>query len=118
MIYVPELNDTYICYSFIDNNTIRAYKTTNINSNNEIIDIYVNSHYLTSDNVVLLSEQPNCIPNEKLTNDWKYRNDIADILIISTLGLCFYFLLPLFIFRRLFKIYFSISLLFILCLSK
>lgn len=103
MIYVPELNNNYICYSFIDNNTIRAYKSINLNSINDYTDIYVNSHYLTSDNSILLSEQPICIDHDKLTNDWKYRNDLSDILIISALGILFFFGLPLLIYRRLFK---------------
>lgn len=103
MIYVPELNDNYICYSFIDNNTIRAYKTTNINVNNEVIDIYINSHYLTNNNNVILNEQPNCINNDKLTNDWKYRNDLSDIFIISFIGALFFFGIPLLLIKKLFK---------------
>lgn len=103
MIYVPILNDNYVCYSFIDSNTLRAYKSIILNSNNNYTDIYINSHYLTNNGSVELITQPNCIDNEKLTNDWKYRNDLADILIISALGICFFFLLPLLIFKRLFK---------------
>ena len=103
MIYVPILDNSYSCYSFIDNNTIRAYKTTNLNENNEFTDIYINSHYLTNDSSVVLTEQPNCISFDKITNDWKERNDLADILIISFLGILFFFGLPLIIFRRLFK---------------
>ena len=103
MIYVPDLNENFVCYSFIDNNTIRAYKSINLNSNNDYIDIYINSHYLTNNGTTELVSQPNCIDNDRITHDWKERNDLSDILIISALGICFFFILPLLIFRRLFK---------------
>lgn len=103
MIYIPELNENFVCYSFLDSETIRAYKTTNLNENNEIVDIYVNSHYLTNSNNVVLLEQPNCISNEKLTHDWKERNDLSDIIVISFFGALFFFGIPLLLIKKLFK---------------
>lgn len=103
MIYIPELDNNFVCYSFIDNNTIRAYKSININENNEVIDIYINSHYLTNNNNIILTEQPNCINNDKLTNDWKYRNDLSDIFVISFIGALFLFGIPLLLIKKLFK---------------
>lgn len=103
MIYVPELNNNIVCYSFIDNETIRAYESINLNTNNNVIDIYINSHYITNDNNVVLTEQPNCISNDRLTHDWKERNDLSDIIIISFFGALFFFGIPLFLIRKLFK---------------
>lgn len=103
MIYIPELNDNYICYSFLDSETIRAYKTTELNSNNDIVDIYVNSHYLINPNNVVLTEQPNCISNDRLTHDWKERNDFSDIVVVSFFGALFFFGIPLLILKKLFK---------------
>lgn len=103
MIYVPEFDTPIVCYSFIDNNTIRAYKSTNLNENNDVIDIYINSHYLTNNNTIFLTEQPNCISNDRLTHDWKERNDVADIIVISFFGALFFFGIPLLLIKKLFK---------------
>lgn len=103
MIYIPDLQDNYICYSFINSDTIRAYKTINLNDNNDYIDIYINSHYLASNGVESLTIQPNCIDSQNLTNDWKYRNDLSDILIITFFGLLFFFGIPLLLLKKLFK---------------
>lgn len=101
MIYVP-FND-YVCYSFIDSDTIRAYESINLNANNNFIDIYINSHYLINNGVENLMIQPNCINVDNLTTDWKYRNDLSDILFISLLGLFFFFGIPLLLLKKLFK---------------
>ena len=101
MIYIPF--DNYICYSFIDSNNIRAYETINLNTDNNFIDIYINSHYLTNNGVENLIIQPNCIDSDKLTTDWKNRNDLSDIVLITFFGCLFFFGIPLLLLKKLFK---------------
>lgn len=103
MIYIPDIQENYVCYSFINSETIRAYKSININFDNEFTDIYVNSHYLTSNGIENLTIQPNCIDSQYITNDWKYRNDLSDILIITFFGLLFFFGIPLLLLKKVFK---------------
>ncbi|MDD4706418.1 MAG: hypothetical protein PHS24_04330 [Bacilli bacterium] len=103
-IYVPDI--TNACYVVLDNQTIRSYE---INPNENLgiqinyRDYFVNSHYLYRDNNETLTTVINCLSGEQLTNDWYYRNDLADILIIITVFCVFCFYIPLVVFSRLFK---------------
>lgn len=85
MIYVPESD--YSCYVVRDTNTIRAYKEVPRNNNEvEYRDFYVNSHYMYNDgkqNFNSNSTLPVCINKNDITDKFSYRNDFADILIIS-----------------------------------
>lgn len=103
MIYVPDLQGSYSCYSFIDSNTIRAYETINLGVDNNFTDIYINSHYLINNGTENLIIQPNCISNDKITNDWKYRNDLSDIILITFFGILFFFGIPLLLLKKFFK---------------
>ena len=100
MIYVPEVNNNY-CYVIHDSNTIRAYKTTNLNENNEYIDYYLNSHYIENEGTEIIESTPNCINN--ITNEIWYRNDLKDILIIFSIMIIFIIGIPIKILFRLFK---------------
>lgn len=86
-IYLPiEDFDSYSCYTFIDSETIRAYKTTpNINSTVDYTDYFINSHYLYnngSETFTNVSILPICIEKERFTNAYSYRNDFSDIMLV------------------------------------
>lgn len=91
MIYLPiEDFSSYSCYTFINSDTIRAYKTipTN-NSNVEFNDYFINSHYLSQNGIEFFTQDsilPVCLDQGRLTNVYSYRNDFSDIIIIV---LCF-----------------------------
>lgn len=87
-VYIPfeNVND-YACYSIRDNNTIRAYKNQPApNSSSDYVDFYINSHYLENYGVQTWSNYnsnlPTCISKDIMTNNYIYRNDLADIFII------------------------------------
>ena len=87
MIYLPiEDFNSYSCYTFIDSETIRAYKTNpTINSTVYYTDYFINTHYLHNNGFETFSDVsilPTCIEKERLTNAYSYRNDFADIMLI------------------------------------
>jgi hypothetical protein len=103
-IYVP--NNTYACYVVIDNQTIRAYeKDPNANMGISINyrDYYINSHYLYRDNSEVINQSITCISSEILTDNWYYRNDLPDILMIIVIFCLFGLYLPIQVVLRLFK---------------
>lgn len=95
-IYVPD-TDSYECFVVRDSNTLRAYRSVPVNSSSvSYRDYYVNSHYLYQDglqNFSSSSSLPVCLDSSILTTQYSYRNDFADICIITFL-ICFvcYFL--------------------------
>lgn len=110
MIYVPDLS--YECYVIQNADTIRAYKTTPYNPGyNQSItieyrDYYINSNYLYQEGTQQFSNYstiPTCHDTSELTDDFYYRNDFAEILIIFLILSIFCFYIPLKIFMRLFK---------------
>ncbi len=109
-IYVPDLS--YSCYTLIDKDTIRAYKTTPYNPGyNQTINInyrdyYINSNYLYKDGIQQFSNYttlPICLEHSSLTNEVYYRNDFDRILIIFVILCIIIFGIPLKIFLRFFK---------------
>lgn len=84
-IYVPDL-DNYDCFVVRDSNTIRAY--VDLPQNNTTInyrDYYFNSNYVFQDGSQSFSQYaalPVCLDNNVLTDNYYYRNDFSDILII------------------------------------
>lgn len=96
MVYVPFNNkNDYKCYTIYDSNTIRAYKNDpQINSNNDYVDFYINSHYISkigSQYIESTQELPLCIANDNITNDYWYRLDLAHILVVVSFFLMFIF---------------------------
>ena len=101
-IYVPDFD--YECYVVLDKDTIRAYDTVPILEETiNYTDYYVNSHYLEKKGIETIETIPTCIDKNVLTDNWYYRNDLSDILIIITIFCLFCFYLPIKIFLRLFK---------------
>ena len=96
MIYVPNYQN-YACVSVYNNETLRAYETTpTINSNINYTDYFVNSHYLSRDGVQNFSQYstlPTCINN--LTDNFYYRNDFSEVLIVFIILSIFAFYIPL-----------------------
>lgn len=108
-IYLP-INSTsdYACYTVRDKDTIRAYKTRPaVNSNSDYVDFYVNSHYLQKSGNESWGDRyyklPNCLETSLITNDFEYRTDFADIMIIFLIFSIFIFYLPIKLFSRIFR---------------
>ena len=104
-IYVPDLS--YKCFVVRNDSTIRAYKEIpRNNSDIEYRDYYYNSNYLFQDGIQSFSNYtilPVCLDTNLLTNDFYYRNDFPNILIMFLILsiLCFY--IPVKVFSRLIR---------------
>lgn len=108
-IYLPvdDVND-FACYSVIDKDTIRAYRTQPQNeSSSEYVDFYINSHYLQKTGTQTWgqwsSNLPICTSKYSFTNNYYYRNDFSSILFIFTIFAIFGIMIPIKIFCRLFR---------------
>lgn len=107
-IYLP-VDDVseFACYSIVGSDTIRAYNSIpRVNSSSNYVDFYINSHYLEKEGTQTwgqYSSLPSCISSNSITNDFYYRNDLSDIMIIFFIMLiiCFYF--PVRVVCRLFR---------------
>lgn len=107
MIYLPNDNVYNKCYVVQNEDVIRGYnKTPQNNTSYNYRDYYINSDYIYKDGEGTWSQYstlPICLDNTKITNDFYYRTDFADILIIFTIFSIFIFYLPFKIFMRLFR---------------
>lgn len=107
-IYLPvDSSENFACYTVIDKDTIRGYYTQpEVNSSSYYIDFYINSHYLEKQGYQTWGQWntslPDCLPRESITNDFYYRNDLPDILIIIMFLFIFIILFPYKIICRLF----------------
>ena len=104
MIYVPTSldNNTY-CYTFIDTNIIREYKSIQIDSLNDYTDYNTSNHYNSYSNKEYLTIQPSCIDHNSLTNNFYYRNDFSHILVIFAIMSIIIFYLPYKIIMRFYR---------------
>lgn len=107
-VYLPVDNvNSYSCYVIQNEGTIRAYITTpRNNSSSNYVDFYINSHYLSNTGTQTwgnTSNLPTCLNKSIITNDFYYRNDLSDIMIIFLIMTIFCIYLPIKIFSRLFK---------------
>ncbi len=108
-VFLPVDNiSDYSCYSISANGEyIRAYKDIpRNNSSSSYVDYYINSHYLEVPGYQTWSQYSNlpvCMDSNVITNDFYYRNDFADILIILLILSIFCIYIPLKIFSKLFK---------------
>ena len=102
MIYVPDKN--YSCYVVRSENVIRAYEQTpkhNITTNYR--DYYFNSNYLFQDGEQTFNQYstlPVCLSNDLITDDFYYRNDFPDILVMFFIISFFVLFIPYKIFSR------------------
>ena len=106
MIYVPDL-ENYECFVVTSDTTIRAYEEVpRRNADINYRDYYYTSNYLYEDGVQSFSNYstlPICLENSVLTNDFYYRNDFVDILLIFFIMSIFIIYIPIRIFSRLFR---------------
>lgn len=108
-IFLPVDNvSDFACYSVLDKDTIRAYSSMpQINTSSNYVDFYINSHYLEKEGTQTWGSYaqylPTCISSSAITNDFYYRNDMPDILIMFIILCIFVFLIPLKVFLRLFR---------------
>lgn len=107
-IYLPieNIND-FACYSVLDKDTIRAYRTQpQIDSSSEYVDFYINSHYLQKTGTQSWgqwsSTLPVCLSTDSITSDVYYRNDFDSILIIFSILFIFIIAIPFKIMSRAF----------------
>lgn len=106
MIYVPD-TENYKCFVVQSEQTIRAYKENpRNNATIDYRDYYFNANYLYRDGTQSFSQYatlPVCIPNNQITTDFYYRNDLADILVIFSIMCFFGIFIPIKIISKLFK---------------
>ena len=107
-IYLPFDNvNEFACYSVIDKDTIRAYRTQpQIESSSEYVDFYINSHYLQKTGTQSWGQWNNtlpiCLASGSITNEVYYRNDLDSILIIFLVLFIFIIALPYKVMSRAF----------------
>lgn len=106
MIYVPE-KENFKCYVVQNEGVIRAYEE--VPQNNTTIDYrdyYIESDYIYKDGYQTFSQYttlPICLSNDVVTSEVYYRTDFHNILIILFIMSIFCFLIPIKIFKRLFR---------------
>lgn len=104
-IYVPNLEGA--CYVIQDNNAIRVYSSIPTNDSDVAYSDYLfNSHYIERTGTQRFGQYstlPTCEDINKFTDNFYYRNDIADILISFTIIAFFGFYIPISIIMKLFK---------------
>ena len=107
MIYVPEDTTYDSCYVVQSSDIIRGYdRTPSYNSSYNYRDYYINSSYIYKDGSGTWSNYstlPVCLDSTVITNDWYYRLDLSNILIIFFIINIFGIYLPIKIFSKLFK---------------
>ena len=107
MIYLPNDSTYNKCYVVQNEDVIRGYnKIPQNNTSYSYRDYYINSDYIYKDgegNWSQYTTLPICLDNNIITNDFYYRTDFSDILIIFTIFCIFIFYIPFKIFMRLFR---------------
>ena len=107
LIYMP-LDTTYNkCYVVQSEGVIRGYdRLPAYNTSYNYRDYYINSSYIFRDGQGTWSNYstlPVCLDSDIITNDFYYRLDLPDILIIFLIINIFAIYLPIKIFSKLFK---------------
>lgn len=107
MIYVPNDTNFDSCYVVQSSDIIRGYdRTPNYNTTYNYRDYYINSSYIYKDGSGTWSNYstlPICLDSSVITNDYYYRLDFPDILIMFLIINIFGIYLPIKIFSKLFK---------------
>lgn len=105
MIYVPQDNTYNKCYVVQSSDVIRGYDTIpNYNTNYNYRDYYIRSDYIYRDGYgswSTYSTLPTCLSSSVITNDFYYRYDLANILIIFSILVIFCIYAPIKLFSRL-----------------
>ena len=106
-IYVPRDAIYNKCYVVQNSDVIRAYdKVPTNNTDYNYRDYYINSSYIYKDGYGSwgsYSNLPICLSSDVITNDYYYRLDFPNILIMFLIINIFSIYLPIKIFSKLFK---------------
>ena len=105
-IYVPNDNTYNKCYVVQSENVIRGYdRVPQQNTSYNYRDYYIHSDYIYRDNSGQWSQYttlPTCLSSADITNDFYYRIDLVNILIIFSVFFLFIVYFPIKLFSRLF----------------
>lgn len=105
-IFVPEDSTYNKCYVIQSEGVIRGYaEVPQINRTINYRDYYINSSYIYRDSSQTFSSYstpPTCLASSDLTNDYWYRLDMPNILLMFTIIVLFGLYLPWRIFKSLF----------------
>ena len=108
-IFLPVENvSDFACYSVIDKDTIRAYKSMPaINSSSDYVDFFINSHYLEKEGNQTWGNWsqnlPSCISSSAISTDFYYRNDLPEVLVIFIILVVFVTYFP----RKLLNVFYK-----------
>ena len=106
-IYMPEDNVYNKCYVVQNEDVIRGYdRTPSNNTNYNYRDYYINSSYIYKDGYGSWSQYstlPVCLSSDVITNDFYYRLDFPNILLMFLIINIFGIFLPIKIFSKIFK---------------
>lgn len=106
-IYVPRETIYNKCYVVQNSDVIRAYdRVPTNNTDYNYRDYYINSSYIYKDGFGSwgsYSNLPICLTSDVITNDYYYRLDFPNILIMFLIINIFAIYLPIKIFSKLFK---------------
>lgn len=101
-VYLPTYTSSN-CIVIKDKDTIRVYDNFPVqDALVSYTDYYINSHYLENKGSELIEIVPECISSDKFTDDYHYRNDYSEILIITFILSIIVLYLPLKVFSKLF----------------
>ena len=107
LIFVPESTTYNKCYVVQSEGVIRGYdRVPSNNVSYNYRDYYIRSNYIYKDgngSWNQYSTLPICLDEDIITNDFYYRNDFANILIIFLIINIFAIYLPIKIFSKIFK---------------
>lgn len=101
-IYLPTEYVNKPC-KIINNGYIRVYNTTNYNQTNTVYDIYINQDYMVKKNTASYSSSTVCDTSNEYTDDYYYRLDFSNSLVVLLIMSIFVAYIPIRIFFRLFK---------------
>lgn len=107
MIYVPRDTTFNKCYVIQSEGVIRGYDTIPRNNTSyNYRDYYIRSDYIYRDGEGTWSSYttlPSCISSSDITNDYWYRIDISNVLIMFLIINIFGIFIPIKIFSKLFR---------------
>lgn len=106
-IYVPRETIYNKCYVITSSDTIRAYdRAPRNNTDYNYRDYYINSSYIYRDGSGSwgsYSSLPICLDSDVITNDFYYRLDMPNILLMFLIINIFGIFIPIKIFSKIFK---------------
>lgn len=106
-VYVPvEDLSSITCYQIIDKDTIRVFtEPIIIGSSSSYDDFFINSHYMkkSDSKIIELEDLSSCQQLSRLTNDYKYRSDFVELLVLCIILGSFLLILPYYIISSIWK---------------